>query len=434
MEEKKKGKDILDFGELEYLILSYARKDRAFWLKIIDFMKISYFEFEDNAKIFEAWKDYFKKYNKIPKREIIKIEVKSIKESDIEKIYCDPPEDSKKYMYDKMFEFMQYNVMMSALKNSVDFLEKRKFSEIYSEIRKASLFTMDTSLGVSIFDVDKRYERINAMEQDRITTGFPQLNRILGGSIDSGGWANKGIYCVAAPPGFGKSIFLANFAANALKMAQKNILVYTLEISEESLSMRHDAILSDIHTDELMHNTDKLKEKLGILRKISKSDMIIKEFPTRAVTVNSLRSHMEQLKLYLNFIPNIIIIDYAGLLVPTYRTGESYSDLKTIFEDLSGLADEMNIPVVTAAQTNRKSLDEKGGGTKETITQAQVAESLGITQTLDVFMTITQSVPEKNEGSINLYVDKNRHGASGKNINFKIEYKTFKLEEVESNE
>jgi len=115
---------------------------------------------------------------------------------------------------------------------------------------------------------------------------------------------------------------------------------------------------------------------------------------------------------------------------PSYRVGDSYEDLKAIYEDLRGWAVELEVPIVTAAQTNRKSLDVDGG-TKETITQAFVADSLGITQTLDMFMTITQSRAEKEQGTINLYIDKHRHGESSKQIPYSIDYKNFILEELE---
>lgn len=225
------------------------------------------------------------------------------------------------------------------------------------------------------------------------------------------------------------SIFLANWAVNSIKQGF-NTLVYTLEISEERLSMRHDAILTKIPTDELVFDLDKVKEKYKIFAKTSKANMWIKEFPTKGASINKLKSHYEQLILYENFRPDVIFVDYAGLLLPSYRIGDGYEDLRTTFEDLRGWAVEIEIPVITAAQTNRKSLDEKGG-TKEIITMAQVADSLGITQTLDGFFTITQSRIEKEEGLINLFVDKHRSGESSKMMKFNIDYRNFVLEELE---
>lgn len=225
------------------------------------------------------------------------------------------------------------------------------------------------------------------------------------------------------------SIFLANWAVQAVKQ-NYNALVYTLEISEERLSMRHDAILTKIHMDELIYDIDKLKEKYKMFAKTSKAHLWVKEFPTKMASINTLKGHFEQLYTFEDFMPDVIFVDYAGLMKPSFRAGDSYEDLKTIFEDLRGWAGELGIPIITAAQTNRKSLDDKGG-TKEIITQAQVAESLGITQILDMFMTITQSRSEKEQGLINLYIDKHRHGESSKSIKLNIDYRNFILDEYD---
>jgi replicative DNA helicase len=414
----------LKLGNLEYLILNYSITDRSFWLKIFEALKTEFFEKEENRQVFNFFKSYFSKYNQLPDFQITTNELRDVDAQFVSDIYGKPPEDTKSYIYDKTLEFVKHNLMIQALTKSIDLLDKGKFDEIEAQIKEVVKFNLDTRLGVQLSDIDKRYERIRALETDRIPSGFPLLDAIL-----HGGWGGKEIYAVATGPGVGKSIFLANWAVAAVKQGY-NALVYTLEISEERLSMRHDAILTKIPVDELTLDLEKVKEKYRMFAKVTKAGLWVKEFPTKQASVNSLKGHYEQLLTYENFKPDVIFVDYAGLMKPTFRVGDSYEDLKTIFEDLRGWAVELNIPIVTAAQTNRKSLDEKGG-TKEIITQAQVAESLGITQTLDLFMTITQSRTEKEEGLINLYIDKHRHGESSKMLKYNIDYRNFVLEEVD---
>ena len=421
-------KENFNLGNLEYLILSYSLKDKSFWLKIFEHIKNNFFEKEDNKVIFKFFRDYFSKYSRLPEKEITKNELRDIDDDIIDGIYTDnipSDEDERRaYVYDKTLRFIKENMMVDKLRKAIMLLEEGKFDEIGEEIKKVLQFNLDTSLGVALDQIDKRYDKIAKLQTERVPTGFPQVDAIL-----HGGWAKKELYSVAAPPGVGKSIFLANWGVNALKQGY-NVLVYTLEISEERLSMRYDSILTKIPVDELVIDIDKLKKKYQILSKAIKSRLWIKEFPTKSCSVNHLKAHSEQLRLYENFTPDLIIVDYAGLMKPSYRVGDGYEDLKTIYEDLRGWAVEFDVPIITASQTNRKSLDEKGG-TKEIITQAQVADSLGITQTLDVFMTITQSRAEKEEGIINLYFDKHRHGESSKTIKFNIDYKTFSLEEID---
>lgn len=414
---------------MEYLILNYSLKDRPFWLKVFENIKPKYFEKEENKKVFKMFKQHFLDYSDLPDLDIARNELKKeVSEETIETIYGDDTLDNeskkKKYIYDNTLRFIKESMMSDSLRKSIELMEDGKFDEIGEEIKKVLVFNLDTSLGISLAQIDERYERINKLQTERVPTGFPQVDSIL-----HGGWAKKELYSVAAPPGVGKSIFLANWAVNAVKQGF-NAMVYTLEISEERLSMRHDAILTKIPVDELALDIDKLKKKYEILAKTTKANLWIKEFPTKSASINHLKAHHEQLMLYEDFKPDIIFVDYAGLMRPSYRTGESYEDLKTIYEDLRGWAGEADVPIVTAAQTNRKSLGDKGG-TKELITQAQVSESLGITQTLDVFMTITQSLEEKEDQIISLYFDKHRHGQSSKMMKFNIDYKNFILDELD---
>jgi replicative DNA helicase len=419
-------KESLNLGTLEHLILNYSTKDQSFWLKVFENLKPAFFEKDDNKKVFTFFKNYFGKYKQIPARQIVANELRDVDASTLSVIYEAPTEDAKQYIYEKTLTFIKESMMKEAFMKSIDILEKNgkdKFDEIESEVRKVVRFNMDVSLGIRLSDVDTRYEKIKSLETERIPTGFPQLDALL-----HGGWGRKELFACAAPPGIGKSIFLANWAVQAMKHGH-NVLVYTLEIAEERLSMRHDAILTKIPVDELILDIDAIKAKYKMFAKVSKADMQIKEFPTKGVSINQLKSHYEQLNLYEGFEPEIIFVDYAGLLRPSFRVGDNYEDLRTIFEELRGWAVELDIPIVTAAQTNRKSIDEKGG-TKEIITMAQVADSLGITQTLDVFMTITQSRTEKEEGRINLYIDKSRNGESSKSIELSIDYKNFIVEEL----
>ncbi len=416
--------DKIKLGNLEYLILNYSVRDRPFWLKVFEQIKPEFFEKKENAKIFKFFKKYFTDYNQLPDIQIAETELRDSDPELLADIYSEPLEDTRGYIYDKTLGFIKQYMMREALLKSISLLEKDDFETIEGEIKKVIKFNLDTSLGVNLADVDERYDKIKKLETEKIPTGFPQLDAIL-----HGGWGQKELYACAAPPGIGKSIFLANWAVWAVKQ-NYNALVYTLEISEERLSMRHDSILTKIPSDELAFDIGKVKEKYKMFAKTSKANLWVKEFPTKGATINSLKAHYEQLYTFEDFKPDVIFIDYAGLMKPSFRTGDGYDDLKTIYEDLRGWAVEISIPIITAAQTNRKSLDEKGG-TKEIITQAQVSESLGIAQTLDMFMTITQSRVEKEEGLINLYVDKHRHGESSKQMKYSIDYRNFILEEYE---
>jgi len=257
----EKEKETLELGKLEYLILNYSVKDRSFWLKIFESIKPSYFEKEEDQKIFSFFKKYFSKYNQIPDVQIATNELRDIDSEFLSQVYGDSPEEVKNYIYDKTLKFIKSNLIRNALIESIPLLEKNQFEEIEGKIKNAVKFNLDVSLGLKLADIDMRYEKIKALETERIPTGFPQFDAVL-----NGGWGRKEIYACAAPPGIGKSIFLANWAVATIKQGF-NALVYTLEISEERLSMRHDAILTRIPVDELIYDIDKIKESISSSRR-----------------------------------------------------------------------------------------------------------------------------------------------------------------------
>lgn len=199
MEQEKSPKLL---GKIEYQLLNYALKDHPFWLKVFENLKPSFFEKEDNRKIFNFFKDYYGKYKQLPAQPITTNELKDIDASVIASVYEQPPEDAKGYIYDKTLNFIKESLMNEAFMKSISILEshgKNKFDEIESEIRKAVRFNMDVSLGIKLSDVDRRYEKIKSLETERIETGFPQLDALL-----HGGWGRKELYAAATGPGIGK--------------------------------------------------------------------------------------------------------------------------------------------------------------------------------------------------------------------------------------
>ena len=159
----------LKLGNLEYLILNYAIKDRAFWLKIFEALKPSYFEKEDNQKIFTYLKKYFEKYSQLPDYQIVANELRDIDQTALTSVFSSPKEDTKGYIYDSTLDFIKENMMREELLGVIDLLEKResdRFEKIESRIKKVIRFNLDTSLGIKLADVDTRYARIAAMERN----------------------------------------------------------------------------------------------------------------------------------------------------------------------------------------------------------------------------------------------------------------------------
>lgn len=196
--------DSFNLGNMEYLILNYSLKDRSFWLKVFENIKPKYFEKDENKQVFKFFREFFNEYNELPDIDIAKNELgdsldKTLLDGIYNKAELENEENKKEYIYNNTLRFIKESMMSDSLRKSIELMEEGKFDEIGEEIKKVLTFNLDTSLGISLDQIDERYERINKLQTDKVPTGFPQVDAIL-----HGGWARKELYSVAAPPGVGK--------------------------------------------------------------------------------------------------------------------------------------------------------------------------------------------------------------------------------------
>jgi replicative DNA helicase len=200
-----------------------------------------------------------------------------------------------------------------------------------------------------------------------------------------------------AGTGVGKSLFMCHHAANCLSQ-NKNVLYITCEMAEERIAERIDANIMDITMDELkelpkqIYESKIRKNTSGISGKL-----IIKEYPTASANANHFKSLLDELKLKKKFIPDIIFIDYLNICSSSrLRQGSnvnSYTFIKSIAEELRGLAVEYNVPIFSATQTNRSGFSNTDVGLEDT------SESFGLPATADFMFALiaTDELDEQNQ-------------------------------------
>ena len=233
----------------------------------------------------------------------------------------------------------------------------------------------------------------------KFQTVFNTLNTAL-----EGGMASKELAMVVAPPGVGKSLYLANQAARSC-LDGHNVLYITLEMSEDRVAQRLDSIFTRIRQIELKDKRDVLKERLETISShVGKlGSLKIKEFPTKRADVNTIRAYIAQLKNYENFTPDVIVIDYLELLSTDAKFAE-YQAQERLAQELRGLASETNSLLWTATQTNRE------GKKVNLITDTELADSYGKTRVCDLVISINQTEEEFDGGKARVYVIKSRNG------------------------
>jgi len=424
-------KDKLDLGDLEVNILKLMQNDRSFLLKMLKSIKRDYFESEINSKVFEIYNTIFNRLNKTPTKEIISqiLSKKGISKDMysviLDRVFNTNPLDpaEKEYITEEVISFAKRARMKEAIIQSIDHLEKDEFETINTKVKEALMFNLDINVGYDLFDIDERYLNLATSHDNKITTGFPQFDKAL-----DGGFARKELYSFMGPPGIGKSIFLPNCGFKAL-INGMNVVHYSLEMSEDRIGMRYDAIASGITMNILGDNKDEVVEAYNKVKMVTKTHLKIKEFPTGMASVLDIESHLEQLKLHDDFEPDIIFVDYGDIMRSMHKSANTYEEQGWVFRELRGLAVKKNIAVITATQANRDSMSSTGAGTKEIIGMGNTADSMEKNRILDGLFSIVQSQKEKEDGSINLYMAKNRNGAANIYINFLINYNTMTIKD-----
>lgn len=198
------------------------------------------------------------------------------------------------------------------------------------------------------------------------------------------------------------SHWLTMIGANALREG-KNVLHYTFELSETAIGIRYDSNLCDMDSSEVMDRKDEVKafyeeNRLGRL--------FIKEYPTNTASIYTIRSHIERLDLK-GFKPDIIVIDYADIMRSTRQFDSLRHELKLVYEELRGLAMELQVPIWTASQSNKE------GANSEVIDMTNMSEAYGKAMICDVIVSVSRRPHEKASGWGRLYVAKNRAGRDG---------------------
>lgn len=227
------------------------------------------------------------------------------------------------------------------------------------------------------------------------------------------------------------TIWLVNLGFKFLTRGY-NVVHYSMEMGEERLGLRYDGIASGVNIKALeqMQSINDVKDAYKKVKMMTKTHLKLKEFPTGAASVYDVEAHLDELELYHEFKPDVIIVDYGDIMKSTKNTKSTYEEQGWIFRELRALAIKKNAVVVTATQSRRDALSDDGG-TKDIIGMDQVADSMEKNRILDILFSVQQSREEKSEGKINLWIAKNRNGESNKKMEFLVDYRIMKVSEIQ---
>ena len=200
---------------------------------------------------------------------------------------------------------------------------------------------------------------------------------------------------------------MCHVAASAMVQG-KNVLYITLEMAEEKIAERIDANLLNVTLDDLMSlPKDLYDKKVNRVKEKVTGKLIIKEYPTASASTTHFRTLLNELNLKRSFVPDIIFVDYLNICCSSrIKAGaniNSYTYVKSIAEELRGLAVEYNVPIVSATQTTRSGFTSSDPGLEDT------SESFGLPATADLMFALISSEDLEAMGQIMVKQLKNRY-------------------------
>jgi len=393
------------FGtEFQIKCISALVSDRSFIERISDIVEIDFFEGDAYQWIVKNTLDYFMQYKNLPSLNVFKVKLDKVtnellKQSVVEKlkpVYQKMNDNDIRFVKEQFLEFCKNQKLKKAIMDSVDYLENGNYEKIKSVVDEAMKAGMERNIGHDYFEEVEL--RMSEMSRTTIRTNWNNIDSIMDGGLAPG---ELGI--ITACAGSGKSWVLAKLGAEAMKQG-KNVLHFTLELNENYVGLRYDSCFTGIDFQNIRNNVDIVKERI----KSVPGKLFIKFFPIKTVSAHSLKSHAERLTV-LGTKPDVIIVDYADILRPSQsdKNSNSYSEAGGIYEELRGIAGELQVPIWSASQSNRSAMDA------DIIEAGSIADSYRKIMTADFVMSLSRKTTDKINNTARFHVIKNRFGPDG---------------------
>lgn len=428
--------DVQDF------ILKGLLENKTYFRNVIKNIKSNHFD-EGRSDLIDIVYSHFKKYDNIPTYDIIKTHLKKQKgviSDERLKVIIRSLKKAKSldlndydWLLDETKLYVRNKSVEDLLQDGATYLyseeTKNKISleGIHNKMQDIVSLSWDEDLGIEFNDMlqfDEVYDKLETITK-RVPTGIRALDDAIGGGIETN---TSALYVFTGSAGGGKSLTLSNIAVNGIKSGY-NVIYLSFELVEQQLRKRIDSTFSEMDISNIISNRSKLKEKIQNIHSNNKiGRLFIKEYPTGSCSVIDIENYISKLKLQKDFIPDIVVVDYLGIMRPLdlKTNSNSYEKTKIVCEELRSLSGKYKVPFISAAQLNR------GGTGVEKVGLDNIADSMGIAHTSDLVVALTTTDELKEDDKIRFEVLKSRISRDGDIGYFQINYKNLKIENPDS--
>lgn len=397
----------------EDLIFSNLIHNEKFVRSVLPYLKENYFAGQDYRIVYGIIRDYFDQYNSSPTIAALKIELDHLSVNQDTHVSCTdlikrlstPVEADGEWTLKQTEKYCQDKAIYNAIMESIQIIDNKSDSDkgaIPQILSDALGVSFDSHIGHDFLqDFQSRYDFYHEVVE-RLPFDIDYMNKITRGGIP-----RKTLNVILAGTGVGKTLMMCHFAAANL-MQGKNVLYITLEMAEERIAERIDANLMSVPLNDLeTYPKETYETKIQKIQNKTNGKLIVKEYPTASVGSGHFRHLLNELKMKKKFIPDIIYIDYLNLCTSSrIKAGSnvnSYTLVKSIAEELRGLAVEYNLPIFTATQTNRTGFTSSDVGLEDT------SESFGLPATADFMFAAISSEELESLGQLLIKQLKNRY-------------------------
>jgi len=410
---------------LEKQILSNLILCEDYIRKTIAFLKEDYFLDAEFRLVFGTIQQHFQKYNQTPSKNALLISLQENRQV-TEELYgkseelinsLNEIEPDQDWLVDQTEKLCKDKAVYNAIMQSIQIIDGQDkihtVDSLPSILSDALGVGFDNHVGHDyVADAELRYDFYHR-EEEKIPFDLEYFNKIT-----EGGLSNKTLNVALAGTGVGKSLFMCHCAASCIEQG-KNVLYITLEMAEERIAERIDANMMNVPITDLRDLSKKMfDDRVDKIKNKIDGRLIIKEYPTASAHVGHFRTLLEELKVKQDFKPDIIYVDYLNICVSQRLRGNaganSYTIVKSIAEELRGLAVEFDVPIVTATQTTR------GGYNNSDVDLTDTSESFGLPATADLMFALISTEELEQQGHIMVKQLKNRYSDPTRNKRFMI--------------
>jgi hypothetical protein len=414
--KNEKKSDFSKFGkEFQLRLVSVLLNDEAYLSQICDILDSEYFDSISLQWISREILDFYNTHRISPA--VNDLEILSVGAADTVKeeltktigfLRAMKINGDAVLVKDNALGFCKNQALKKAFYKSVGLLKNEDFDGIRDTIEKALRAGQSRDIGQIYFDEKDFLERVSPISRGNlIPTPWDEINKEIKGGLGSG---ELGI--LMAGPAVGKSTCLVNIGMAALRQG-RTVVHYTLELSHNMVGVKYDSLISGLTIDEVSENSMFAWKKINEFRSAHPtSHIIIKQYPNKSATINTLRSHLYNV-INRGYKPDIIIVDYADELKSTQKFEKMRFEYSSFYEQLRSMAFEFHCPVWSASQINRDNMEN------EIVTITGLSESFAKSHIADLIISMTRTIQSRENSLGTAFLAKNRIG---------VDYVAFDME------